>query len=110
MIEKVECKIKEYPIIYLFRGGVSIIKFNFINFDFKNGLVYLTIKRKIDSKPIFSYTFNKREEYKVLFDKEFTENLSYSEYIYDLVFEYENNYYPLCLPSQIIVKEVVKDV
>ena len=47
MIEKVECKIKEYPIIYLFRGGVSIIKFNFTNFDFKNGLVYLTIKRKI---------------------------------------------------------------
>ena len=46
----------------------------------------------------------------VVLDKNFTETLGYKTYLYDLVLVKDENYYQLCLPSEIIVEEVVANV
>lgn len=103
-------KIKTYPIITLHRGGASIINFDFSDFNFYNGYVIFTIKRKTNYDVIFEYKFEENKIYNVILDKKFTETLGYKTYLYDLVLVKDENYYPLCLPSEILVEEVVTDV
>lgn len=105
-----QCKIKKYPTIKMHRGGVTSVNFNLSNFDYKGGYVVLTIKKKSGFSTIYEQIFDKQEVYLVVFDKKFTESLHYSNYLYDLVLVVEGEYYPLCLPSDIVVEEVIASV
>ena len=84
--------------------------FDFSDFNFYNGYVIFTIKRKTNYDVIFEYKFEENKVYNIVLDKNFTETLGYKTYLYDLVLVKDENYYPLCLPSEIVVEEVVADV
>lgn len=98
-----------YPTITLYRGGTSTITFDFTDFNFSNGTVELTIKRKINTNTLFTYEFDENKEYEVTFSSDFTSGLSYSDYLYDLVYIINSERYPLCIPSPIKVKGMINN-
>lgn len=99
-----------YPTIVLHRGCATVLEMDMTNFDYYGGYVMFTIKRKTNYDAVFEYRLDKQEKCQIVLDKIFTEKLRYASYLYDLVLVVDEEYYPLCLPSEVIVEEVVADV
>lgn len=98
-----------YPTIYLCRGCATSVQFDFSDFNFYNGKVELTIKRKPNTSTLFTYEFTSRNLSTVFLSSDFTSGLNYSDYVYDLVWVFDEDRYPLCVPSKIKVQEMVNN-
>ena len=101
-------RISEYPTIYFYRNCAGTVNFDFSNFEMHTGKVIMTIKRTPRSNTLFTYEFDESKNYELFFSKDFIGSLNYSEYLYDFIYvDADHNQYPLCIPSKIVVKEMV---
>jgi uncharacterized membrane protein len=93
--------------LYLYRGGTSSIKFDFRNFDFKEGKCIFTISNICKKTKLFQFEFSESKEYIVIIPDELTATLSDNQYLYNIMYEINNERYPQCADSDIIVRNVV---
>ena len=98
----------KFPVIYLYRGATSEINFDFTNFDFSNGgYCQFAMKKILNDEIIKTINFIESDKYTIVFQDDFTVNLTDNEYRYDIMYMINDERYPQCVPSKIIVKEVV---
>lgn len=101
---------KELETLKLYRGATSVIELDFTGFTFKsNSYCQLTIKKKYNDDIIFQYDFNKSIKYYVTFKDEFTAGLDDDKYKYDIMYMLNDERYPQCSISDIIIDEVVNN-
>lgn len=101
---------KELETLKLFRGATSVIELDFTGFNFEdNSYCQLTIKKKYNEDIIFQHDFNKSIKYYVTFKDEFTVSLDDDKYKYDIMYMLNDERYPQCSISDVIVDEVVND-
>ena len=97
----------ELDVIILYAGATSEVEFDFSEFEFeKNGELLFTIK-DFDNNIVFQKKFSESKKYTLVFKDEFTASLNYSEYRYDIMYLINDERYPQCAPSKIIVNKVV---
>ena len=102
--------VNKFPIIYLYRGATCEIEFDFSDFDFSNGGYCQFIMKKLNSdEPIKTIDFTESDKYTIVFQDDFTINLTDDEYRYDIMYMINDERYPQCSPSKIIMKEVVNE-
>lgn len=95
------------PII-IYRGATSEVNFDFTDFNFEpNSSCILTIKNKEGTETKFGYIFTEPKKYTVIFQDEETIDFTDDEYEYDIMYLVNDERYPQCAPSKVIVKEVV---
>lgn len=112
MKTKCECKkdLKQLPAITLYRGATCEVIFDFSDFDFSNGgHCEFVMKETYTDKIIKKIDFDEAREYKVVFNDDFTINLAKKEYRYDIMYMVNDERYPQCSPSKIIMEEVVNE-
>lgn len=101
---------KELETLKLFRGATSVIELDFTGFNFEsNSYCQLTIKKKYNEDIIFQHDFNKSIKYYVTFKDEFTVSLDDDKYKYDIMYMLNDERYPQCSISNIIIDEVVNN-
>ena len=101
-------ELTKFQKIQLYRGATSEVSFDFTNFVFEPGsYCLLTMKNDYDDKAIFTYKFDEAKEYNVVFKDEFTATLTDNSYIYDIMYMINDERYPQCKPSEVVVSEVV---
>lgn len=93
--------------LILYSGATSEVEFDFSEFEFEeNSKLLLTIK-DISNNVVFQKNFSESKKYTVVFKDEFTATLNCSEYWYDIMYLINDERYPQCYPSRIIVNKVV---
>ncbi len=110
MKTKCECNknLKQFSPITMYRGATSEVIFDFSEFDFSNGgHCEFVIKELYSDKIIKKVEFDEAREYKVMFCDDFTINLTKKEYRYDIMYLINDERFPQCKPSKVIVEEVV---
>lgn len=101
-------ELTKFETIQLYRGATSEVSFDFTNFVFEpDTYCLLTIKNDYDDKAIFTYKFDEAKEYNVVFKDDFTITLLDDDYVYDIMYIVNDERYPQCKPSSIIVNQVV---
>ncbi|MBE6156967.1 MAG: BspA family leucine-rich repeat surface protein [Firmicutes bacterium] len=101
---------KELETLKLYRGATSVIEFDFSEFEFENnGYCQLTIKKKYNDDIIFQHDFEKSIKYYVTFKDEFTSGLDDDKYKYDIMYMLNDERYPQCSISDIIIDKVVNN-
>ena len=99
---------KELETLKLFRGATSVIELDFSEFEFEdNSCCQLTIKKKYNDDIIFQCDFNKSIKYYVTFKDEFTAGLDDDKYKYDIMYMLNEERYPQCSISDIVIDGVV---
>lgn len=94
----------------LYRGATSVIELDFTGFTFENNsYCQLTIKKKYNDDIVFQHDFDKPIKYYVTFKDEFTASLDDDKYKYDIMYMLDDERYPQCLISDIIIDEVVNN-
>lgn len=93
--------------LYLYRGATSSLKFDFTNFNFNNGKCIFTISNICKNTKIFQFEFNESKEYYIIIPEELTAQLTDNQYLYNIMYEINNQRYPQCADSDIIVRNVV---
>lgn len=93
--------------LYLYRGATSSIKFDFTNFEFNGGKCIFTISKICTKGKLFQFEFTESKEYVVIIPDEFTSTLKDNAYLYNVMYELNNERYPQCADSDIIVRNVV---
>lgn len=99
---------KELTTIQLFRGATSEVEFDLSDFNFEiNSELLFTIKQRNSNRVVLQKRFTESKKYNVIFTDEFTATLYKNEYVYDIMYLINDERYPQCLPSRIVVSEVV---
>ena len=93
--------------LYLYRGATSSIKFDFSNFVFNGGKCIFTISNICKKTKLFQFEFDESKEYIVIIPDEFTATLKDNEYLYNIMYIKDDERYPQCADSDIIVRNVV---
>lgn len=93
--------------LYLYRGATSSIKFDFSNFSFDGGKCIFTISNICKNTKLFQFEFDTSKEYIVIIPDEFTSTLKDNEYLYNIMYIKDDERYPQCADSDIIVRNVV---
>ena len=108
---KCDCnKLSIFPTITLYRGATCEVTFDFSDFDFSNGgYCQFVMKQTYSDKKIKSINFDESKKYIVVFNDDFTVNLSNHEYKYDIMYMINDERYPQCKTSKIVVEEVVNE-
>lgn len=101
---------KELETLKLYRGATSVIELDFTGFKFEsNSYCQLTIKKKYNDDIVFQHNFDKSIKYYVTFKDEFTAGLYDDKYDYDIMYILNEERYPQCSISDIVIDEVVND-
>lgn len=93
--------------LYLYRGATSGIEFDFTNFNFNGGKCVFTISNICKSTKLFQYEFDESKKYTVIIPDEFTATLKDNKYLYNVMLIINDERYPQCADSDIIVRNVV---
>lgn len=100
--------IEKQTTIYLYRGATSSIEFDFSNFTFESGSkCVFTIMDLCKKNKLLTLEFNEKKKYTTLIRDEFTATLTDNKYIYNIMYITDNERFPQCADSDIIVKGVV---
>lgn len=101
---------KELETLKLYRGATSVIELDFTGFTFENNsYCQLTIKKKYNDDIVFQHDFDKPIKYYVTFKDEFTASLDDDKYKYDIMYMLNEERYPQCSISDIVIDEVVNE-
>lgn len=99
---------KELETLKLYRGATSVIELDFTGFNFEsNSYCQLTIKKKYNDDIVFQHDFKKPIKYYVTFKDEFTVGLDDNDYKYDIMYMLNEERYPQCSISDIVIDGVV---
>ena len=93
--------------LYFYRGATSSVEFDFTEFDFKGGKCVFTITPLCGKEKLMQLEFNQNLKYTVLIPDEFTATLKDNQYLYNIMFVINDERYPQCADSDIIVRNVV---
>lgn len=97
-----------YPKIILYKGATSVVKLDLSNTQMNGGYFVLTIKETNNDDPIKEMMFDESKIYDVVFEDDFTKNLSTNKsYQYDIMYHLDGERFPQCKPSPIVVYSVV---
>jgi hypothetical protein len=94
--------------LYLYRGATSSIDFDFSNFEFKAGSkCVFTISSICKKDKLLQFEFNQSKKYTMIITDEFTSTLKDNAYTYNIMYIVDDERYPQCADSDIIVRNVV---
>lgn len=93
--------------LYFYRGATSAIEFDFTNFNFNGGTCVFTISSICKKDKLFQFEFSTPDKYTVIISDEFTATLKDNKYLYNIMYILEDERYPECADSDIIVRNVV---
>ncbi len=93
--------------LYFYRGATSSIEFDFTNFDFAGGSCEFTISNICKNTKLFQMEFTESIKYTVVIPDEFTATLKDNKYIYNIMYFINDERYPQCADSDIIVRDTV---
>ena len=94
--------------IYLYRGATSAIEFDFTHFDFAaDTKCVFTISNICKNTKLFQYEFTTDDVYTVIIPDEFTKTLTENQYVYNIMYIVDDERFPQCADSDIIVRSVV---
>ena len=93
--------------LYLYRGATSSIEFDFTNFDFKGGKCIFTISPLCKKDNLLQFEFTLNKKYTMIISDEFTQTLKDNQYLYNIMYIINEERYPQCADSDIIVRDVV---
>lgn len=94
--------------LYLYRGASSSIEFDFTNFNFKYGSkCVFTISNLCKKENLLQFEFTQSKKYTMVIKDEFTKELKDNQYLYNIMYIVDNERYPQCSDSDIIVRDVV---
>ena len=93
--------------LYFYRGATSSIQFDFTQFDFDDGICVFTISSICKKDKLFQIQFTESEKYTIIIPDEFTSTLKDNQYLYNIMYIKNNERYPQCADSDIIVRNVV---
>lgn len=93
--------------LYIYRGATSTIEFDFSDFDFDGGKCVFTISNICKKTKLFQYEFDEARKYNVILTDEFTATLTDNQYLYNLMLILDDERFPQCADSDIIVRNVV---
>lgn len=98
-------ELKPFPTIKLYKGATSIVKFNFSKVQMDGGYLVFTMKKEHSKQVLMEIKFDEQKVYDVVFQADFTKNLYTSEhYIYDIMLHLDDERFPLCDISHIVVQ------
>ena len=93
--------------LYLYRGATSSIEIDFTNFDFKGGKCVFSISPICKKEILYQLEFDESVKYTIIIPDEFTSTLLDNKYLYNIMLEINDERYPQCADSDIIVRDVV---
>lgn len=93
--------------LYLYRGASSSIDFDFTDFKFNGGKCVFTISNLCKKKNLLQFEFDSKRKYTIIITDEFTSTLKDNKYIYNIMYIINDERYPQCADSDIIVRNVV---
>lgn len=93
--------------LYFYRGATSSIEFDFTEFNFNNGKCVFTISDICKKNKLFQSEFDESKIYTLVIPDEFTSTLSDNKYLYNIMYIINDERYPECADSDIIVRNVV---
>ena len=93
--------------LYLYRGATSSIDFDFSNFNFNGGKCVFTISNLCKKENLLQFEFNQSRKYTMIITDKFTKTLKDNKYLYNIMYIKDDERYPECADSDIIVRNVV---
>ena len=94
--------------LYLYRGATTSIEFDFSDFIFSsNGKCVFTISSICKKDKLLQFEFNESKKYTMIITDEFTSTLTENQYLYNIMYIVEDQRYPQCADSDVIVRSVV---
>lgn len=93
--------------LYLYRGASSSIDFDFTNFEFNGGKCIFTISNLCKKENLLQFEFDKSQKYTMIITDEFTSKLKDNKYLYNIMYMINDDRFPQCADSDIIVRNVV---
>lgn len=93
--------------LYLYRGASSSIDFDFSKFNFNGGKCVFTISNLCKKENLLQFEFNQSKKYTMIITDEFTNTLKDNKYLYNIMYIKDDERYPECADSDIIVRNVV---
>ena len=93
--------------LYLYRGASSSIDFDFSNFSFNGGKCVFTISNLCKKENLLQFEFNQSRKYTMIITDKFTKTLKDNKYLYNIMYIKDDERYPECADSDIIVRNVV---
>lgn len=94
--------------LYLYRGGSSSIDFNFSDFEFAYGSkCVFTISPLCSDDILLQFEFTNARKYTMIISDDFTSTLTDNKYRYNIVYIVNDERYPQCKDSDIIVRNMV---
>lgn len=92
--------------LYLYRGATSTIEFDFTNFNFEPNSKCVFTMTSLCGEIIKTIEFNQSKKYIVVFKDDETCNYTNNKYIYTIMYHVEDERYPQCSDSEIIVESI----
>lgn len=93
--------------LYLYRGASSSIEFDFTEFNFNGGKCIFTLSNLCKKENLLQFEFNESKKYTMIISDEFTSQLKDNKYLYNIMFIINDERYPECADSDVIVRNVV---
>lgn len=94
--------------LYLYRGATSSIEFDFTEFNFaNNSKCIFTISPICKKENLLQFEFNQSRKYTMIITDKFTSTLKDNKYLYNIMYVVEDQRYPQCADSDIIVRSIV---
>lgn len=93
--------------LYLYRGATSSIEFDFTDFNFNGGKCVFTISDICKKEKLLQFEFDTMRKYTMIITDEFTKTLKDNKYLYNIMYIINDERYPECADSDIIVRNVV---
>ena len=94
--------------LYLKRGGSASIDFDFSDFVFtESSKCVFTISNVCKSTNLLQLEFTESKKYTMILSDEFTSTLTDNKYLYNIVYIVNDERYPQCDDSDIIVRNMV---
>ena len=93
--------------LYVYRGATASIEFDFTEFNFNGGKCVFTISDICKNNKLFQYEFEESKIYTIILNDEFTNTLKDNKYLYNIMYIINDERYPECADSDIIVRNVV---
>ena len=93
--------------LYVYRGATAAIEFDFTEFNFNGGKCVFTISDICKNNKLFQYEFEESKIYTIILNDEFTSTLKDNKYLYNIMYIINDERYPECADSDIIVRNVV---
>ena len=94
--------------LYLYRGASSSIDFDFSEFIFARGSkCEFSISSIYNDSILLKFTFDSPRKYTMIISDEFTATLKDNKYRYNIMYITNDNKYPQCADSDIIVRDII---